>query len=294
MRPVLLNLGRCAALLIGAGLVTTAQGQAPPPPPKDSAVRPAVDDRGAAGVHKLEILSGASREVRYFGGSPGERVTLNDLERAENELGYVMNVEALKRQYVNSERILEPQRRYVQEQLYGTVISYGWNSTVGGYGYGYGRFGGAYNYIYPYNYGGYGYPGVDAYMGSMGVQFTRSLAIGMGDEGKFKDAMVQVIAQNAANPDYVTAAYRNYTAALNAAASNKELARSLRLGPPAEGVPVGIPAKGSGPATVTLKSGEKLEAANIREDGEWYVVELKGGGEVRVRKAEVKVERPKP
>jgi hypothetical protein len=246
----------------------------------------------------MEIYNGPTREVRYYAASPGERSTLSDLERAENELGYVKNLEALKRQYVNSERILEPQRRYVQEQLYGTSISFGWYNSLAGYGYGtdFGRPGSVYPYVFPYNYGGYSYPGFSGYLGGFSTSVTRNLAYGMGDEGRFKDAMVQVIAQQAASPEYMAQAYRNYAAALNTAASNKAIARSLKLGPPSEALPAAIPPEQTkAPVTLILKGGDKLEGSSVREDGDTYVLKLSGGSEIRVPKGDVsKVDRAKP
>src|SRR5947209_14156390 len=62
-------------------------------------------------AHRMMIVNGSSRTVHYFanGLSEGERATLRDLERAENEEYYTNNLMALRRQYVHSERLLEPQ-----------------------------------------------------------------------------------------------------------------------------------------------------------------------------------------
>src|SRR5262245_55154624 len=114
MPTITRSLGRAAAVLLGAAVATAAIGEQPADqavkpavlaPDKGKTTRPAADD--TAGVHKMEIYEGPNRKVRYYGGgSPGERTTLNELERAENEMDYVHNLMALKRQYVTSERTL--------------------------------------------------------------------------------------------------------------------------------------------------------------------------------------------
>src|SRR5271165_2755566 len=108
MRSIWTNVGPGAALVLGVALAAPTFGADPPAPPK-----------GPPAPHRMEIFSGPNREVHYFGGAGADRAALNNLERAENELEYARNLEALKRQYVNSERTLEPQRLYVQQQLYG-------------------------------------------------------------------------------------------------------------------------------------------------------------------------------
>jgi hypothetical protein len=161
----------------------------------------------------MEIIEGPNRTVHYFGGATAaDRRALVDLEVAENDLDYALNLHALKRQYVNSERILEPQRRYVQEQLYGVQISYGTYNSLAGYGYGYGS-GSYYPYAWPYNWGGYGYGGFSGYLGGSTTNVVRSLAYGMGDEGVLKSAIAPVIAKDATT-EYLTQALRNYAAAL--------------------------------------------------------------------------------
>jgi hypothetical protein len=242
----------------------------------------------------MEIYEGPNRTVHYFAGAPGDGAALWDLERAENELQYAQDLQTLKRQYVNSERILEPQRRYVQEQLYGTSISFGTLGLTAGYGYGWGGNGYGYpGYVYPYAYpnwyGGYGgYSGFNGYLGGAGSFVTRSLAFGMGDEGKLKDAMVHVIAHQAGSPDYIAHAYRNYAAALGHVASSPALARDLDLAAPAETrTGAAAPTFGAAPVTLTLKGGDRVDGLKMREDGDWYVVDQGGNGEVRVRKSEV-------
>jgi hypothetical protein len=273
MRTTVTNFGRCAALLLGIALVAAAQGQAPEkaPPPKERPTRPAPPDKVPAGAHRLEIYEGPNRTVYYFGGgTPAERRNLMALELAENDLTYAQNLHALKRQYVNSERILEPQRRYVQEQLYGVQISYGTYNSLAGYGFGYGGY--AYPYAYPYNWGGYGMTAANGYLGGGYTSFVRSLQFGMGDEGVLKSAFAPVIARDAASPDYMAQALTNYSAAL------------ARVGP--------LPQDGRsgdwGPVTLTLNDGKKVEGTAMHEKGDWYVVDIDGGGKTYVRKTEVK------
>jgi hypothetical protein len=279
MRRNLVKLGWAAALLLSATLTPPAPGQdrQPPPPPR----------RDAAPAYRMEIYEGPNRTVRYFGGAPADRANLAGLERAENDWQYAQDLEALKRQYVNSERILEPQRRYVQEQLYGTSITFGSFNLLAGYGFGSGYGSGyAYPYAYPYAWAGYGYgnPGFSGYLGGSNVTTTRSLAFGMGDEGKMKDAMVAVIAHDAASPQYAAHAYRNYAAALHQAASSPALARDLDLGSAEQ---LGPPGAGRPAVILTLKDGERVEGAKMREDGDWYVLDQGGGREQRIRKSEV-------
>jgi hypothetical protein len=236
----------------------------------------------------MEIFEGPNRTVRYFSnGSPGEQSMLNDLERSENQMAYLKDLQGLLRQYVRSERTIEPMRRYIQEQLYGTSISTGWYNTEGsvipssygpGYGYGY-----AYPYAYPYNYGGYGYGGLTAYTGGSMTSVQRNLGFGVGDEGKLKDDLSQVIAQQAASPDFQAAVIRNYNTAMGQVSRNERLARDLgvKSGPIAE---AGYEAA---PVTLTLKNGDKVEGTTLDEDGDWYVLDKGKSHEERIRKSEV-------
>jgi hypothetical protein len=261
-----------AAVLVSAALATAAHGQEGRPAPRQPAPPPAAPpprERPALAAHRMEIYEGPNRTVHYFATAPGDRAAAWDLQRAENEWQYVMDLQALKRQYINSERILEPQRRYVQEQLYGTSISYGTSNLNAGYGYGwgYGYPGYVYPYAYPYFNGGYGTPGFSASLASTNTFVTRSLAYGMGDEGKLKDAMVQVIAQQAASPEYLVQAARHYAAAVDHAGT--------------------APAVTAASVTLTLKGGDRVAGLKMREDGDWYVIDQGGGHEVRVRKSEV-------
>ncbi len=308
MRTIMVKWMRGAAVVLGAAVATTCFGQQPVRPaalgpPKEQPVRPAVAD--GDGVSRMEIYEGPNRTVYYFGGaSSSERATLSDLQRAENEMDYLNKLQTLRRLYVNNEITLQPQRLYVQEQLYGTQISYGNNSLLAGYGYGWGGsgMGASYPYVYSYPYvgayGGYG-AGFSGYLGGASTQVVRSLAYGMGDEGRLKDAMAQVIAQQAASPEYAAAVIKNYQTALADVAASPRLAKSLRLDGrrPAEGVPVGIPPgpKAAAPITLTLKNGDKVEGSSMKpDDGDFYVVETPRG-QTSIRKSEViRIDRAKP
>jgi hypothetical protein len=236
----------------------------------------------------MVILQGPNRSVHYLTSgniSTRDRLAAFNLERAENGLTYVDDLQRLKQQYVNSERILEPQRRYVQEQLYGTQISYGGSSmSYGNYGYG-GR-----RYFYPYAYGGSGYlggfgRGMGGYLGSSYSNVIRSLQFGMGDEGRMKNALVHVIAQEA-SPEYAAASVRNYEAAAARAAASPLLSRDLSLQASPTPASTSAPSFKKG-SRVTIWIGNDKYAGTVRDDGpEWVVVQT-DKSEVTVRKSEI-------
>jgi hypothetical protein len=297
MRAIMVKLIRGATVLLGAAVATTSFGQAVRPaalaPPKEPGVRPAMAE--ADGVNRMEIYEGPNRTVYYFGGgaSSSERATLSELQRAENEMDYLNKLQMLRRLYVNNELTLQPQRLYVQEQLYGTQISYGNSSLLAGYGYGYGGMGYSYPYVYGNTfyggYGGYGPGGFSGYLGGASTQVTRSLAYGMGDEGTLKNNLAPVIAQQAASPEYHAAVIKNYQTALADAAASPRLARGLRL----DGRK---PVKAMPPVTLTLKNGEKVEGSSLddKTGGDFYIVETPRG-QTSVRKSEViRIDKVKP
>jgi hypothetical protein len=323
MRTILVHGARGTAVLLGAVLATASFGDPPRPGSAPSEpVKPAVlvpskevpsKPPAAEGdrVYRMELYEGPNRTVRYFGvgASPSERAALNDLARAENEMDYVNKLQNLRRLYVNNEITLQPQRLYVQEQLYGTQISYGWNSMLAGYGFGGGGgYGPGWNwgvndYISGYPMmgwgGGYGYPGggFAGYLGGASTNVVRSLAFGMGDEGVLKNQIAPVIAQQMASPEYAAAVSKNYHAALAEVANHPRLARGLGLkkGDVAEvaGPPETVVKPRSAAVTLTLKGGEKVEGNTLAEEGDWYVVTTPRG-ETKVRKSEVtRIERVK-
>jgi hypothetical protein len=149
-------------------------------------------------------------------------------------------------------------------------------------------YGAGYPYAYPYNYGGYafGYPG--AVFGGGSLTTTQSLAFGVGDEGRMKDALVQVLAREA-TPEYAAAANRAYDNALARAASSNVI-RPV-LGPDERGRVRGAAFERPQPAavtvTLTLKGGDKVTGDAVQEDGDWYVVQSGGEEVARVRQSEV-------
>ncbi len=306
------NLIRTGLALVLASLVvstTWAQTGAPLPVPaksdgvkpasltKDDNVKPAVigkDDRAKpaysdrdTGVHQMVVLSGPNRSVHYFArsGSPSEEAALRKLEQAENELALQESLQGLRQQYANTEALMESRRREVQRQMYGLntssravdsatfpVIGLGQPSPFGTpFATGFGWFGG----FYPM--GGYGYGG-----GGYGITQTaestvnRGLAFGIGDEGRFKTAMVTEMAKQS-TPESVAAAIRNYETAL----ANAVGVRGSRV--------VGVTFEKMTPqrVTVTTKDGEKVSGELIRKDNDWIVVRT-GDSEEEIRMENVK------
>jgi hypothetical protein len=208
MRSFPVLLGRGLGIMLGVLATTMAHGQ-------QSKDAPAQPDKAPppAAVHRMVIQQGPNRSVHYITiGNPSasDRQAAYNLERAENELIYARDLQDLKQQYVNSERILEPQRRIVQQQLYGrrtqsgsygaSYYSPGGGGYVGGY---YGYPSGYYPFFYNGWGGGYGYGGypggVYGWLGSSWNSTVRSLQYGMGNEGVLKNALVQDIAKDASS-----------------------------------------------------------------------------------------------
>jgi hypothetical protein len=282
--PPSLRLGAALAALVVAGSL-----QAEPPRRKVSTTKPA--------VHQMEILNGASRTVRSFGIglSTGEAATLGDLDRLENEASFAHDVLALKRQYVLSERLLEPHRRLVQQDLYGravTTSNYGSLSSVvaasPAYNYGIGGFG-----VRGY---GYGYDTPAAYTtGTAGAQTTvvRSLADGVGDEGALKANLAAVIAKQAV-PSYAASVAQEYRQAVAVAASSPSLRAGLRLQSPDELRKednairaVDYEAPLANRVTLTLANGKKVVGTNLQEGKEWITLDRADGGSSRYRLSQV-------
>jgi len=250
-------------------------------------VAPASGQEPRGGVVRTEIYNGATRTVRYNSAdlSPGEARSLQELERLENEISYLRDLDGVKREYVASERILEPHRRLVQQALYGvnvTGTSYtgysGGAYPTGVRGAGWGGYG--------YGYGGYG----DSITSGGGTTVNRSLSNGVGYEGALKTALATTIAGQA------TAEY----ALAVSSASDRALVRAS--GSPTLRVAMGLPADGRGradgafrpvagevesPVTLTLASGEKVRGTRMDEKGNWIIVTLSGGRQLRLRESEV-------
>jgi hypothetical protein len=285
MRRVFVNVGRGLGVLLGAALATAAMGQQ-------------VDPNAPGSVHPVEILQGPNRWVDYVTQgnlSNSDRMAVQELQRAENELAYVNNLQRLKQQYVEDERTLQPQRRYVQEQLYGTSITYNrageaYSSGWGGWGGGFGAYGGYGGFGYPYTwggYGGYGGWGGSSYSSGTNTTVTRNLQFGMGDEGRIKDALAPVVAVQAM-PEYTGQVLRDYENAVARAETSPALARALafRKGEarPVADFPVRF--KKGDRVVLTLKGGDKVVGTMVEENPDWVVVRT-ATGQVTVRKAEV-------
>lgn len=284
MYTVLVSLSRGVGILLGVLALTAAHGRqcaAAEPPP--------------GSVHRMVIQEGANRSVHYIASgnlSLSDRQAALDLERAENELTYLKNLQQLKQQYVKSELSLEPWRRYVQGQLYGRQVhSASYRSTYANYlpneiygvagGWGYG---GSYS---PYFNGyGFGYPG-RAYASRMGSSYseTRSLQFGMGNEGSLKNALVGTIARQAL-PDYTTAAVRDYQSALSRAAASPVLSRDLGLSKSDASAPSAEPTFTKG-AKATIWVGNEKYAGTVKDDLPGWVVLQTDKAEVTVRKSEI-------
>src|SRR5436309_545657 len=100
--------GQAFGILCGSLIGWAAPAQEIKPAVQET-VKPAVAERPRTGVFRMEIQSGPNRTVHYFSesGSPGELSALRDLERSENELSYVDNLQALRRQYITNEQGLD-------------------------------------------------------------------------------------------------------------------------------------------------------------------------------------------
>jgi hypothetical protein len=248
-------------------------------------------------VYRMEINNGLNRTVRYSGQnlSPGEDSTLREMERVENESIYVQNLLELKKQYVVGERIEEVNRRYVQHQLYGqeyfqSAGPWGFvGSTYPGYGSPYaGGFFGAYT-----AYGNYPYLGGAGFAGFFGNSSgtTRTLAIGVGDEGRIKAATAPVIASQA-TPEYAVAVNQAYEQVMMRATDSPVLVKALRL--PSPQVLARTRERTvsftKGPwVRLTLKTGGTIEGYSFDENKDWYIVYLDKDKNVqtRIRQAEV-------
>jgi hypothetical protein len=295
MRGVYGYLGGAAAVALGLLTATAGRAQEKLPQP----AKPAARETAPAGVFRMVIRNGATESVHYVAGrdvSPGDAATLRDLEGAENEAMYARDLQRLKMQYVASERLLEPDRRFIQMALYGQNITvsanngYQGNLGYGGPGF---RFAGGYPaYAYgayglsPYG-GGYGGLGNTVY-GDSSATVNRSLANGMGDEGVLKNTLSQVIAADA-SPQAMATAMRNYNAAVARAGESNTLRTALNLPERKAGGPNPYryaAAESSAPVVLTLKNGQKVEGSKMTTEGDFYVIET-ATRRVRVLKSEV-------
>ncbi len=280
--PVSLSLGLGTVLAVVAAtahgqqivVAQAAQEKAPPPKVAEKAPPPAA-------VHKMTIFEGAHRRVNYITSgnlSTADLLTAYDLERAENELAYVRDLQRLKQQYAHSERIMEPQRRYVQEQLYGTQISYGGSSGYyggsGGWGY------------YPYAFGSYGWPrSFTGFAGSTSYSVVRSLQYGMGDEGIVKNSIAPAMARES-SPEYAAFAVRTYDTIAARAAASPTLSRDLSLQKGSAYSTDRGPSFSKG-SKVTIWVGNDKYQGTVKEDSADWVVLQTGTSDMTVRKSEI-------
>lgn len=231
------------------------------------------------GVSRIEIYNGGTRTVRYVAtdASPGEAASLREMERLENETGYLRDLSDLKREYVVSERRLEPYRRLVQQTLYGIDTTGTTFSTFAAYPPGaWGRG------TWPFASVG-AFPAYGAFPAAIGGDrstVTRSLATGMGDEGVLKAAMAGVIAQQS-TADYAATVDRSYDRAVARIGGARE-PRRLDSGAVR---PAG--AEDENGVVLTLKGGDQVRGTKLEEKGNWMIVTLPGNRQLRLRESEV-------
>jgi hypothetical protein len=236
----------------------------------------------------MQIFEGARRTVRYFGEnlSPSEMTMLRDMERLENEMAYTRDLGALKRQYVYSERLVEPYRRLVQQYLYGLNTT---QSTYGGFGFGGGGWGNGLVFGgVPIRSGVFGGPfgvagPIGGLFGGRDTTVNRSLANGMGDQGPMLNSMAPVIASQS-SPEYAASVGQAYDRVVMQASEAPKLRVAMGLPEAKAGLAAGM---SSGPYRVTLKDGRTFAGAKLAEDDKWVTLTDDEGNYVRWRPSEV-------
>jgi hypothetical protein len=248
-------------------------------------------------VHRMVIQDGPNRSVHYVASgnlSTSDRLAALNLERAENELTYVKDLQQLKHQYVRDERSLQPWRRYVQGYLYGARTSSGsfnsgsisylpngiYGTPAGPYGYNSSYF----PYSNGYGYGGYRRRGYASQGGSWSSE-THSLQYGMGDEGRVKNAVVSVITKQA-SPEYAAAVARDYETAVSHAAASPILSRDLGLSKSSAPAPAAELTFAKG-GKVTIWVGNEKYVGTVKDDLPGWIVLQTDKAEVTVRKSEI-------
>lgn len=294
MRTVSGTLAGAAGVVLGLVLTSAAHAQAP-----------------RAGVHRMEINNGATQTVRYFGVrlSPGESAALRDLERGENEVAYLHNLQNLKREYVSDERRLEAVRFQAQQDFYGKSMAASGYGGLGNFAslgldsgylaalnlrgsYGAAGLGGLYGgYYAPGLYSGLGYGYGSGLLGS-GTP-AAGLGYGSGIDDPIKASLASVIAQQA-TPQYAALVDRDLDRAIAQAGNSKTLSVALGLPDASRGRggdayirPVAAETEPAAPVTVTLKNGTVLRGTKLEETKEWIIVVTGKGGKTRVRPTEV-------
>jgi len=258
-------------------------------------------------VTKIEIFNGPTRTVRYFSNNltPAESATVRELETLENESSYARDLQTVKREYVRSEQVLEPNRRLVKQLLYNpdNLVWPTYAAWPGAYGWG-----GSYGYGLPSAHASYfRSPYVNtAYLPAAGPAYgylSGPVAGGLPDdlpaESRIKDAMSAVIAREA-TPEYVTQLQRQTERVALRATTSPTLRVAFGL-PETKTVirerndyrlasgEVSAP----GAITITLKGGDQIRALKMNEDGDWFVIET-AEESLRIRQSEVvRISRPR-
>jgi hypothetical protein len=326
MRTVFTQTAGVLGLLLAASTGWAQQGVKPAEPggPKAPIKRAGAEEGG--GIHRLVIYNGPARTVHYVTDgslSSSEDTSLRDLERAENDVGLVDQLLALKLQYIRDERQLQARRTEVQRLLYGysSETTAGLAGATSGFpgSFGYGGFGG-YGVTGGFFYPGYGIsgPGAAGYpfgVGSGGFvnSGSNSLAYGVGDEGRIKTEIAHVLAGQS-TPEYTAMATRNLMGAMARAGQSETLRNSkvvpvvtdaeakgyFQRGyevppePRKDGKPEGKPEsrrdhQPDEQVTVTVRLGDRTEQVKgtlLGEESGWLHVRT-GAGEEVIRTSEI-------
>jgi hypothetical protein len=267
MRTVFARTGGALTLFLAAAAAWGA----------DPRVKPAVADEG--GVHRMVIYNGAARTVHFLseGLSPGDQAALRNLEMAENQVGLADQLLALRQQYVADERVLQAQRRRMQELLYGFNSSSS-TSLAAGFGYPFGGYYGGFGGFSPYtSFPGYG-GGLTGFASASGSE-SNTLAVGVGDEGAIKTAMAATLAGQA-TPEFAARAGEHLAMALDQAGRSPAIRTALRLPEKAPGVAfVGYETPGASVMVTRSLDGksEKVEGTVVSSDANWLVLDTKEG-----------------
>jgi hypothetical protein len=247
-----------------AGLMVASTGLAQVKPAQNS----------DPGVHRLVIYNGARRSVHYVTSGDSlanDQAALRDLERVENEAALAGQLAALRREYVDDERLFEKRRNNVQLQFYGYA------SDIG------------YGYPGYYGLGYFGYPYAGYYGGVGGSSWN--LAAGTGYEGAIKTEMAQTLARQA-TPEYAAGVARQYDAALARLGSASPSIRAAvgisdrggvrpAAAPPEQGGPEEARLAAPGTQVVVTRkidnTTEKVEGTVVRDTGEWLILQTSAG-----------------
>jgi hypothetical protein len=246
-------------------------------------------------VHRMEINNGPVRTVRYFGRnlSPSDDAMLRSLEWTENELSYVRNLQETKKQFVETERRLEPVRRQFALQNYGVSRTVSAIEPAGLAGLGIVGAGGGFSID---GFGGRGYP----YYGAGSYPYAAGFGLGLGSligggsavnsatsnggESVIKTAMAGTIASQA-TPEYAALVEQAHERSLVRASETPAIRTAAGL-PSGKGGEIRPVEFARGPIVLTLKTGEKVTGTKLEEKGEWYILTAPGRTS-RVRISEV-------